>query len=530
MEPHNLKQRGRQAYGGPETLVVVNDEYDDKSAPGAEFGSYPSRVPGTKGKTYGAYPALAVDARDAVCDPTDFAAVSLDAGVEGMLRSRDFVITAVLTLASLVTRLYWIGRRKAVSWDEAHFGKFGAFYVRGQWFHDVHPPLGRMLVALAEYVAGHNGTYEFKSGSAFPDYVNYRFIRMQVSLYGIALVPLAYLTCLQLNMSRTMATLAACFILFDNALCVMSRFILLDEPLLFFTAMTLWSAVSFQRVSKYGRQFSRRWWIWLLMTGVSLGCVMSSKWIGLFSVIMIGIATVDDLFRKFCDRMPWEDLAQHWNARVVSLIFLPLIVYTACFWVHFRLLYRTGAGEHKLSADFQAKLIGSRLNAQPFDISYGTAAEIRSLYDGPGLLHSHVHRYPDGSHLQQMTCFPHRDVNNRWILRHGGDKGVSTNYTVAPIELLTDGDVIQLVHNKTGAVVQTGKRFLAPLTTSHFEVSAANETDWDKGSRDWRVEVVKQKYKKRNRKRVHAMTTVFRLRHVETGCLMRVGSQHLPTW
>ncbi|KAJ2141427.1 Protein O-mannosyltransferase 2 [Coemansia sp. RSA 564] len=443
---------------------------------------------------------------------------------------RDRLIVLALTLLSLFTRLYRIGRAKKTVWDESHFGKFGALYVNRTFYHDVHPPAAKLLVALAEVVAGHNGTFNFKSGSAYPDYVNYTLMRVQMSLYGVALVPLAYLTCLQLNMSRSMAALAACFVLFDNALCVMSRFILLDEPLLFFTAMTLWSAVSFQRVSKYGRQFSYKWWLWLLMTGFSLGCVMSSKWIGLFSVIMVGIATVDDLFRKFCDRMSWDDLGQHWNARVIALIFIPLSVYTATFWVHFHLLYRTGTGEHKLSANFQANQIGNRLNAQPYDVSFGAVAEIRSMFDGPGLLHSHVHTYPAGSNLQQVTCFPHRDVNNRWILRHGGDKGVSTNYTLAPIEFIADGDILQLVHNETGAIIQADTRFLAPMSKNHFEVTAANETDWDKGSRDWRVEIVKQKNRKRGQKRVHAMNTVFRLRHVETGCLLRVGSQRLPAW
>ncbi|KAJ1875505.1 Protein O-mannosyltransferase 2 [Coemansia sp. RSA 990] len=529
MEPHNLKQRGRQGNGEHEMLMVLSDEYKDKHRPGADHSVY--AMPAHQAnRTYSAYPVLAADTQNASCDPTDFSAVTLDSGVEGIMRSRDFVITAALTLASLATRLYRIGRRANVSWDEAHFGKFGAMYINGTFYHDVHPPLAKMLVALAEVVAGHNGTFNFKSGSAYPEYVNYTMMRIQISLYGVALVPLAYLTCLQLNLSRSMAVLAACFVLFDNAICVMSRFILLDEPLLFFTALTLWSAASFQRVSKYGRQFSRKWWIWLLMTGFSLGCVMSSKWIGLFSVIMVGIATVDDLFRKYCNLMSWEDIACHWNARVVSLIFVPLIVYVACFWVHFRLLYKSGTGDHKLSANFQARQLGNRLNSQPFDVAYGSAAEIRSMYDGPGLLHSHIHRYPGGSHLQQVTCFPHRDVNNRWLLWHGGDKGADTNYTIAPIEFIVDGDIVQIVHNITGAAMQTSKRFLAPMTSSHFEVAAANSTDWDKGTRDWRVEVVKQKYKKRRDKRIHAMTTVFRLRHVETGCLLRVGRQRLPTW
>ncbi|KAJ2758476.1 Protein O-mannosyltransferase 2, partial [Coemansia nantahalensis] len=387
-----------------------------------------------------------------------------------------------------------------------------------------------MLVALAEVVAGHNGSFRFSSGAAYPAHVNYTLMRMQMAMYGVALAPLAYLTCLHLHMSRPMAVLAACFVLFDNAICVMSRFILLDQPLLFFTALTLLSAAAFQHTSRHGRPYSRRWWAWLAMTGFSLGCVMSSKWVGLFCVIMVGVATVDDLFRKYCNRMDWEDIGMHWNARVVTLIFLPLIVYTLCFAVHFRLLNRSGTGDYKMSANFQAQLKGNRLNAQPYDVAFGSHAELRAVYDGPGLLHSHYHRYPGGSKQQQVTCFPHKDPNNVWQLRHSSarDAGHSTNYTLAPIEFISDGDVVQLVHNETGATIQASAQFMAPLTTHHFEVAASNTTGGTAAS-DWRVEIVKQKERRAGSK-VHAMTTVFRLRHVGLQCLLRVGGRRLPTW
>ncbi|KAJ1735285.1 Protein O-mannosyltransferase 2 [Coemansia biformis] len=534
MEPRTLKQRARPGHDDAEVHVVISNDYADKPKPDTGAGAGVA-ASGAGSRTYGAYPALRISApgggggggSSSSDDPTDFSAVALDAGVGGILRSRDVAITAALTLAALVTRLWRIGRRPNVSWDEAHFGKFGAYYINHTFYHDVHPPLAKMLVALAEVVAGHNGSFNFKSGTSYPAHVDYTLMRMQLAMYGIALVPLAYLTCLHLHMTRPMATLAACFVLFDNAICVMSRFILLDEPLLFFTALTLLSAAAFQHVNKHGRAYSRRWWAWLAMTGFSLGCVMSSKWVGLFCVIMVGVATVDDLFRKYCDRMPWEDLAQHWNARVVTLIFLPLVVYTACFWVHFQLLYRTGTGDRKMSANFQAQLRGSRLNAQPYDVAFGSLAELRAVYDGPGLLHSHIHRYPAGSMLQQVTCFPHGDPNNVWQLRHGsGSGGSTTNYTSAPIVFIGDGDIIQLAHNETGATIQTSARFHAPISAHHYEVAAGNTTDGTAG--DWRVEIVKQK--RRGDKKVHAMTTVFRLRHAELGCLLRVGPTRLPTW
>ncbi|KAJ2716397.1 Protein O-mannosyltransferase 2 [Coemansia spiralis] len=534
MEPRNLKQRMRPAGDDAEVRVVVSDKYAGRPSP-PSFGAGAADVGGRT--TYGAYPVLHAGAPAATgaagtgagaADATDFSAVALDAGVEGLLRSRDAVITVVLTLLGLVTRLYRIGRRPNVSWDEAHFGKFGAYYINGTFYHDVHPPLAKMLVALAEVVAGHNGSFNFKSGASYPAYVNYTLMRVQLALYGVALVPLAYLTCLHLRMSRSMAALAACFVLFDNAICVMSRFILLDEPLLFFTALTLLSAAAFQHTNRRGPAYSRRWWVWLTMTGFSLGCVMSSKWVGLFCVIMVGVATVDDLFRKYCNRMPWEDLGMHWNARVLTLISLPLIVYMACFWVHFRLLYRSGTGDRKMPANFQAQLKGNRLNAQPYDVAFGSFAEIRSMYDGPGLLHSHYHRYPGGSKLQQVTCFPHADPNNVWQVRHSSARdGGTTNYTLAAIEFISDGDVVQLMHNATGATMQASSEFRAPISVHHYEVTAGNSTAGAAG--DWRVEVVKQKARRAGT-RIHAMTTVFRLRHTELKCLLRVGSLRLPQW
>ncbi|KAI7829038.1 hypothetical protein BX661DRAFT_193664 [Kickxella alabastrina] len=407
----------------------------------------------------------------------------MDAGVNGVLRSRDFVITAILTLLSLFTRLYKIGRRPNVTWDEAHFGKFGAFYINHTFYHDVHPPLAKMLVGLAEVIAGHNGTFKFGSGD-----------------------------------NRAMSALAASFVLFDNALCVMSRFILLDQPLLFFTALTLWSATGFQNVNMSGRSHTRRWWTWLLLTGFSLGCVMSSKWIGLFCVIM-------EVLRH--DAL--ETIRQAWAARILALIIVPLTIYVACFWLHFHYLYRTGSGDHKLSAKFQAHLKGNKLNTQPYDITYGAFVDLRAVYNGPGLLHSHIHQYPTGSRMQQVTCFPHRDTNNVWQLQKA--HGIQANYTLDPIEFVNHGDIVQVVHNTTGATLRASKHVMAPLTTGHFEVAAENITDSsESGISNWHIEIVEQQHSGRKDKRLHAMTTMFRLRHADSGCLMRVGSRRLPKW
>ncbi|KAJ1794088.1 Protein O-mannosyltransferase 2, partial [Coemansia sp. RSA 1938] len=87
---------------------------------------------------------------------------------------QDRWIVAALTLLCAFTRLYRIGRANRASWDEMHFGKFGALYVNRTFYHDVHPPTARLLIALSEVLAGHNGTFNFKG--EYPPYVNYVFM------------------------------------------------------------------------------------------------------------------------------------------------------------------------------------------------------------------------------------------------------------------------------------------------------------------------------------------------------------------
>lgn len=49
-----------------------------------------------------------------------------------------------------------------VCWDETHFGKMASWYINRTFFFDVHPPLGKMMIAAMGYTTGYNGTHAFE--------------------------------------------------------------------------------------------------------------------------------------------------------------------------------------------------------------------------------------------------------------------------------------------------------------------------------------------------------------------------------
>ena len=183
-----------------------------------------------------------------------------------VLYNEELFFTVVYTLLSLFTRLYKIGAANYVVWDEAHFGKFGSHYINRDFYFDVHPPLGKMLVGLAGVLSGYNGGFDFKSGLAYPDEVPYTTMRVLMAMFGVGMVPIAWWTagelgwtrqsrhlvtlCVLLGMStrvspRHMTLMRSPLDLVDVGWLCISRFILLDSMLLFFTFSTILGLVKF---------------------------------------------------------------------------------------------------------------------------------------------------------------------------------------------------------------------------------------------------------------------------------------------
>lgn len=249
------------------------------------------------------------------------------------------------------------------------------------------------------------------------DDVPYVAMRMVPALLGIGTIPLSYLTLRGLDCRATTALLASLFITFENGLVTQSRYILLDSPLIFFTALSIFFWVGFCNEDKH-EPFTETWWGWLFMSGLSLGAVSSCKWVGFFTVATVVLSTIHQLWVLLGDlRVPPRVWMRHFVARALCLIVVPVLFYMGMFQIHFMILGSSGDGDGFMSSEFQHTL-GGRGMADTFaDVAIGSQITLRHVNTQGGYLHSHAHVYPGGSKRMCFLpcCFALADVaqNNR---------------------------------------------------------------------------------------------------------------------
>ncbi|KAM6961295.1 protein O-mannosyl-transferase 2 [Aplochiton taeniatus] len=426
---------------------------------------------------------------------------------------------------SISTRFYKIMEPPHVCWDETHFGKMGSYYINRTFFFDVHPPLGKMLIGLAGYMTGYNGTFPFiKPGDRY-EQTSYWGMRGFCASLGSCLPVFAYLTVLELSQSQSAALITALLLVFDTGCITISQYILLDPILMFFIMGAVLSMVKFN-LQRY-RPFSTPWWLWLVLTGVNLAGALGVKFVGLFVILLVGVNTARDLWRLLGDlRLSLMDIGKHLLARVFGLILLPLFLYVTVFAIHFVVLNKSGPGDGFFSSAFQSRLHGNNLHnaSMPEYLAYGSSITVKNLRIAGGYLHSHWHLYPEGvgAKQQQVTAYLHKDYNNLWqVHRPEGDSQAHSGAS----DLVHHGDYIRLEHKETSRNLHSHLHE-APLTKKHFQVTGYGINGTGDPNDIWQVEVCGG----RKGDLVKVLRSKVRLLHRATGCVLYSSGKTLPKW
>jgi len=418
----------------------------------------------------------------------------------------------VITILSFVTRYYKINEPDQVVFDEVHFGKFASYYLRRTYYFDVHPPLGRLIVALIGYLVGYDGHFDFENiGDSYIDNkVPYIKLRAGVALFGALVPPVVFLIMKNMRYSLPACILVGAFTVFDTGLVTQGRLILLDNMLILFLFTTILFWVKFWAERR--RPFTVKWWTYLSLSGVFLGCTLGVKLVGLLLVALIGISTLYDLWRLLdINRKPnpikMDYFWKHFYARALCLIVIPISLYLSFFAIHFHILKYSGPGDGFMSPRFQRSLQGSEIVKLSVAIPYYSNITIKHK-DTDVYLHSHPQRYPlrykdqrVSSQGQQVTGYPHKDENNKWCIEPVDQNLNNKSRVVIPkphkkypdkmVSYVHVGDLVRLRHIRTDSYLITHD-VASPLMSTNMEMTTQDKSK-DPNRYDetlWRVDVL----------------------------------------
>lgn len=323
---------------------------------------------------------------------------------------------------------------------------------------------------------------------------------------------------------------AASVVLFDNAHIGQTRLILLDATLVLFMALSVLCYIRFYKLRH--APFGRKWWKWLLLTGICMSCVISTKYVGAFTFFSIGVPVIIDLWdlldiNRKQGPLSIPSFGKHLGARIIGFIVVPFLMYLFWFQVHFTILSRSGPGDDFMTPEFQETLSDNLMTQQAVGIDYFDNIAMKHK-DTKVYLHSHVDKYPlryeDGrisSQGQQVTGYPHNDTNNLWQIIPNGDLE-GTGHAVK------NGDVVRFRHLVTDSWLLTHDVASPYYPTNQEFTTVGAEDAAGKRFNDTLFEIRIENGK--GKQQFKTMSSHFKLVHFPSKVAMWTHEKPLPDW
>ena len=386
------------------------------------------------------------------------------------------------------------------------------------------------------WFVGYDGHFLFDNigDSYIANKVPYVAFRALPALLGALTVPTVFLIMWESGYSLPAAIVAACLVLFDNAHIGQTRLILLDATLVYAMSVSVLFYVRFYKMRH--EPFSRKWWKWLLLTGIAMSCVISTKYVGVFTFVTIGSAVAIDLWGLLDVNRPQggltlQEFGKHFAARTIGLIIVPFLMYLFWFQVHFAILTRSGPGDDFMTPAFQETLSDNIMNAASTGIEYYDSIAMKHK-ETKTYLHSHLDKYPlrydDGrvsSQGQQVTGYPFNDTNNIWQIIPNKVYDPADQVVGQPVK---NGDFVKLRHLVTDSYLLSHD-VASPYYPTNQEFTTALLEDTN-GARynDTLFEVKIEGAK--GGQQLKSMSGHFKLIHAPSRVAMWTHTSPLPDW
>jgi len=295
------------------------------------------------------------------------------------------VILILILFFAFVSRIYRLHIPDRYIFDEVYHAITAKLVAANdprafEWWHGpiepdtavdwLHPPLAKYTQAFFIKILGSSG-FSWRISSV---------------LFGVGVIWAIYKLSQELFDDQRISLLAAGLASLDGLLLTQSRITMNDIHVTFFILLTLISYIRYKKDPQNKK---------LLITGLSAGLAMGSKWSGLLALLIVWLLELIHWLKKFISKKTnWNNLVNHGLLMVLTLGLLPLTIYLMSYgqmflqgkgWSHFtKLHHQTWWYQTNLEAThtYQSQPWQWFLNLKPvwFHVNYLEGGSIANIY------------------------------------------------------------------------------------------------------------------------------------------------------
>jgi dolichyl-phosphate-mannose--protein O-mannosyl transferase len=320
---------------------------------------------------------------------------------------------AILIIASLTYGFEYY-TPTAVFWDENYHIASAQKYIEGIMYMEPHPPLGKLFIALGEYILNPNENLNISHFVAtdyikhFPKGYSFSGVRLFPTLFGIGSAVLFFFILYRLTTYRLLSFLFSSLYLFANAYILQSRSAMLESTQMFFIFATILYFVHL--VDKDKIRFKE-----YLIFGAFIGLAVAVKLNGLILTLLYPFLF---LYRTNSSVFILEKI-RLFIIDGFAVVLGIVIVLCSVFYIHFSLGNTLGVKKYKASPEY-LQIIKEKATANPLNFSTMMTDHFFYIKDySKGVPRYNPCKKGENGSLATTWPFGNKSINYRWAKKDG---------------------------------------------------------------------------------------------------------------
>ncbi|MCH9813431.1 MAG: phospholipid carrier-dependent glycosyltransferase [Epsilonproteobacteria bacterium] len=314
----------------------------------------------------------------------------------------------IVFLISIFTYTILYFYPSAVFWDENYHIASAQKYIEGIMYMEPHPPLGKLFIALGEFIlspnAGLDTAHFVKTDyiSNFPQGYSFAGVRLFPTLFGAAGSVLFFLILYKLSHHIKYAFLFTSMYLFANAFILQSRSAMLESTQMFFIfAAILYFLTIFDKEDKSYKAY--------LFLGGLIGLAVSVKLNGLILIILFPF-----LYFYKLPLMEYKKYILDFILKGILFVVGLILSISFVFYIHFNLADQLGNKNYQASTEYKQILKdNATANVQNFPVMMMDHLRYISGYGKKVPQYNPCKEGENGSYALTWP-FGNKSINYRW--------------------------------------------------------------------------------------------------------------------